>query len=146
MLVVATYVDKSPIHGRGVFTRVPIRRGETVWRFDECFDFLAPVENFGALDEMTRALVRAYTCRPWTEPRFRLVETDNGRFMNHGDVPNLSFLNLRMGMARRDIAAHEELTCDYDEVCMDGKAWLPSVASHAAWPPLMGPASPLALR
>ena len=38
MLLVKTYLDRSPIHGLGVFAAEFIRKGTRVWRFVESFD------------------------------------------------------------------------------------------------------------
>jgi hypothetical protein len=44
-----------------------------------------------------------------------VVEFDNGRFMNHAQSPNTDFTDANVGWAIRDIAAGEELTCNYSE-------------------------------
>jgi SET domain-containing protein len=38
MLMVATELKESPIHGIGVFLLQPVRQGELVWRFDSRID------------------------------------------------------------------------------------------------------------
>lgn len=41
MLLVRVRVDRSPIHGLGVFAAEPIARGTDVWRFTPGFDLEA---------------------------------------------------------------------------------------------------------
>lgn len=48
-----------------------------------------------------------------TKPHITVIEFDNGRFMNHCTAPNTDFTDTEKGWAIRDIAAGEEITCDY---------------------------------
>lgn len=50
-----------------------------------------------------------------TRQGFTVLEFDNGRFMNHSPAPNTDFRDPETGWAVRDIAAGEEITCDYGE-------------------------------
>lgn len=44
-----------------------------------------------------------------------LLDGDNARFLNHSLEPNIEFRADADGYALRDIAAHEELGCDYGQ-------------------------------
>jgi SET domain-containing protein len=48
-----------------------------------------------------------------TREGITVLEFDNGRFMNHSDAPNTDFTDPDTGWAIRDIAAGEEITCNY---------------------------------
>ena len=45
----------------------------------------------------------------------RIVDCDDGKFMNHSDRPNTDFNIFDRGHALVDIAAGEEITCSYFE-------------------------------
>lgn len=113
MMLVKTYLAPSAIEGLGVYAAEPIRKGQNCWRLDTAFDRLIPVSDVeSAPAEMQAFLERyAYTYAP--DPAFLVLDVDDGRYMNHADEPNLDFADQVNGIAVRDIAAHEELTCDY---------------------------------
>jgi len=48
-------------------------------------------------------------------PGVMIVDSDNGRFMNHSLTPNTDFRIFDKGYALTDIAQGEELTCNYHE-------------------------------
>jgi len=115
MMLVPTYLAPSAIEGLGVFTRRPLRAGEMVWRFDRRFDLVIAVADIAAADTHVREFMDRYTYPLPADPeRFVVLDGDEGRFMNHADDPNCEFPPRGLeGWARRDIAADEELTCDY---------------------------------
>jgi hypothetical protein len=45
----------------------------------------------------------------------RIVDCDDGKFMNHSDQPNTDFTVFDKGFALTDIAVGEEITCNYYE-------------------------------
>ena len=54
MLLVKTYLDKSPIHGLGVFAAEPIPKGTKIWRFVEGFDRCYTPKQFAKLPKAAR--------------------------------------------------------------------------------------------
>ena len=96
-------VRRSPVHGRGLFARRPLRRGELIGVFEG-----RPTERDGdhvlwVIDDETEA-VRG------------LRVTNDLRFLNHSDEAN-ALLDLLEVRAARSIRAGEEITIDY------GEAW-----------------------
>jgi|SRR5215475_393292 len=115
MLLVRTYLAPSKIAGIGCFARQFIAEGKPVWRFVPNFDLVLPVsfahkmydpdflDTYSQLDPETGCLVLC---------------SDNARFMNHSDDPNVAAVApawdpRQTHHALRDIAEGEELTCDY---------------------------------
>ena len=45
----------------------------------------------------------------------RIVDCDDGKFMNHSEQPNTDFRVFDQGFALTDIAVGEEITCNYYE-------------------------------
>ena len=115
MLLVSTYVAASEIEGVGVFAAAPIKKGELIWRLNPDFDRLIPADTYEDMPETMRELIDRYAYPSPDKPGYLVYEVDNGRFMNHSDTPNTDFSEYGGGMAAHDIAAGEELTCNYHE-------------------------------
>ena len=113
MLQVNTYVAASPIEGVGVFTAEPIAKGQIVWSFDPLFDRLISMADYERAKPQVRDFLDKYAYPSPDQPGFVVYESDNGRFMNHTSTPNLDFSDHGGARALRDIAAGEELTCNY---------------------------------
>lgn len=115
MMIVPTYVGPSEIEGVGVFAADPISAGTAIWTLDERFDHLFNTGEIETLAPLLRQFIARYGYPHMTREGITVVEFDNGRFMNHSPRPNTDFTDANVGWARRDIAAGEELTCDYGE-------------------------------
>lgn len=112
MLVVRTYLEKSPIHGFGVFARESIAAGMPVWEFHEKLDIKFSQEEFDRLPENVREELEWHMYEP-EEGGALFYEATMGKYMNHSREPNVDFSRIGFGTATREIAAGEELTCDY---------------------------------
>ncbi len=112
MLLVRTYLEKSPIHGFGVFTREAVAQGTTIWQFHHKLDIKFTPEEFDALPESVREELEWHMYEPEQGGPF-YYEATMGKYMNHSREPNVDFSVVGVGSALRPIAANEELTCDY---------------------------------
>ena len=112
MLVVRTYLEKSAIHGFGIFCREAVRAGECVWQFHDKLDIKFTPEEFDALPPSVKEEIEWHMYEPEVGGAF-YYEATMGKYMNHSREPNVDFADVGFGRARRDIAAGEELTCDY---------------------------------
>lgn len=130
MMLVPTYVASSDIEGVGVFADEPIKKGALIWRYDSGFDRLVPSSWLQDQTAMMRDFLRKYAYPAHDQPDMLVIEIDNGRFMNHSQAPNTDFTRIVEGYARRDIAAGEELMCNYAEFD-PGFELLPSVTAIA---------------
>jgi SET domain-containing protein len=116
MMLVRTRVAPSAIHGMGLFAVDVIPKGTAVWRFEKGFDREFSPEEFAALPADAQAHIRwfAYVDR---DTGGRVLSGDHTCFMNHAPDPNtgaiLDAVPPITTLALRDIAAGEELTCDY---------------------------------
>lgn len=111
MMLVRCYLAPSPNGGVGVFTRDDIGRGQNVWCPENLLDARIAVEDLDRLDPETRDFIERYAYPDYDDPSFLILESDEGRFMNHADVPNVDFSDGEHGYARWDIPAGTELTC-----------------------------------
>ena len=135
MFRVPTYLSSSPLHGTGVFAGADIPAGTLVWEFTPQIDWRIAEADFARFPEPYRSLLRPYC---YLEPDGMLVLCgDNARFMNHSFQPNCDDTGPHRTIALRDIAAGEELTCDYRsfdlESATDGlEAWQQAQDPHPA--------------
>ncbi len=132
MLLVKTYVAQSAVEGVGLFAAEPIPAGTQIWRLEPAFDRLFSEEMYQAMPPVQRELVQRYGFPSPDLPGIFIYEVDNGRFMNHSDTPNTDFSE-PIGVARVDIAAGEEMTCDYGNF-FSGFELLPSIFVEARKP------------
>jgi SET domain-containing protein len=113
MMVVRSYLAPSAIEGLGVFAAEPIAKGALVWRFDRRFDQVIAKEVLAAAPSHVREFMERYTYEFHEDHAYVVLDADEGRYMNHSDAPNVDLTDPEIGVATRDIAAGEELTCDY---------------------------------
>lgn len=118
MMLIKTRVAPSKIHGMGLFAAEFIRCGTAIWRFEPEFDHDFSSEQFAALPAMARAHTRWF-CFVSRENGHVILSGDHACYINHsseantGAPPNPTIPVTTV--ARRDIAAGEEITCNYWE-------------------------------
>ncbi|HSG35617.1 MAG TPA: SET domain-containing protein-lysine N-methyltransferase [Sphingomonadaceae bacterium] len=137
MMTVPTYVGPSEIEGVGVFAAAPIKKGDSVWRFDTRFDLLLSVSDILSLSEVQQAFITRYSYSHLVRPDLVIIEFDHGRFMNHSTDPNTDFTDPDVGLATRDIAEGEEMTCNYADfepqfVMLPGRQFVTAAQPSAA--------------
>mgnify|MGYP001579136708 CR=1 FL=1 len=114
MLQVKTYLDKSPIHGFGLFADEDISKGTIVWRMSS-LDMILEQEEFDKLPEVAQA----YICHhgDWDIVMQKITMSfDNDKFINHeSNTPNLTYNKNQTTEANRDIKKGEEITINYFE-------------------------------
>jgi hypothetical protein len=112
MLLIKTYLDKSPIQGVGVFANEFVKKGTPVWKFNPLIDIILIPEQLVELPEATREFIDSVAISyPYGSDNFCL-SVDNANYMNHSDAPNVSS-DTEPNIALRDIPKGTELTVDY---------------------------------
>ena len=116
MLLIKTYLDKSPIHGIGVFPAEFIRKGILTWEFNPLIDVILTPEQRKTLPEITRKFVD-YIGIPYP---FRTdnycLSLENYQYMNHSNDPDTGTGSGKVDdVAQRDIPKGTELTVDYHQ-------------------------------
>ena len=109
MLLVKTYLDKSDIHGLGVFAGELIRKGKKIWRFVDGFDRAYTRKQFAKLPKAARDYIKFHGYRVDGEI---LLTVDNDHHMNHSNDANTDWHDGHI-VAIRDIPKGIELTNDY---------------------------------
>jgi SET domain-containing protein len=115
MMTVRCYLAPSDIEGLGVFCRDDIRKGDVIWTHDPVLDLRIPVSKVALYPPHVQEFIDRYGYLDVLDPTMVVLESDEGRFMNHSAAPNCDFNGIRDGFALVDIPAGTELTCDYGE-------------------------------
>jgi SET domain-containing protein len=116
MMLVENYVERSTLHGTGLFTRNPLIKGMLVWKHVPSFDLYFTHEQMASFPKCTQDYLGIYVWSSQSNPNGVYYDSDNARFTNHSDTPNLipppngSDFEL---YAAFDIPAGTELCCDY---------------------------------
>ena len=115
MMLVRTRVAPSAIHGLGLFAAQLIPRDTPVWRFVVGFDREFSPDEVASLPAPAQAHLRwfGFVNR---ETGCVTLDGDHACFMNHSSDPNTGApdaVRPVTTVARREIAAGEEITCDY---------------------------------
>jgi SET domain-containing protein len=118
MMLVRTRVAPSSIHGMGLFAVDALPKGTPVWRFEPGFDQEFSPGQFAALPPKAQAHLRWFAYVNKTTGGW-VLSGDHTCFMNHSPAPNTGSLpgatEPVTTVTLRDVAAGEELTCDYWE-------------------------------
>lgn len=123
MLLVKACAQPSPLHGLGLFALEAIPTGTPLWRFEPGFDRAFTPEQFAALPPPAQAHLRHFAYLDEVSGSW-VLNGDLTIFMNHSSPPNTGAMpgaaEPVITVALRDIAAGEELTCNY--FAFDGAA------------------------
>lgn len=100
----------------GLFAVDAIPVGKSIWRFEAGFDREFSAEQFTALPPEAQTHLRWFAYLDKTTAGW-VLSGDHACFMNHSQSPNTGappdVTPPIVTIALRDIAAGEELTCDY---------------------------------
>jgi len=144
MMLIETCVRPSSIHGLGLFALQFVPRGTPVWRFAQGFDHDFSPAQFAALPPLAQTHTRWF-CFVSRLDGHVILSGDHACFINHSPDPNTGALpegedKLKLELqlspspnpgglpdtkppvvtvALRDIAAGEELTCNYHDYDAD---------------------------
>ena len=116
MLLVKTCVRQSPLHGLGLFAEEDIPAGTILWRFEPLLDRVIRESELWLLPEQVARFIDVYS-EHFPDLGVLVLSGDNDRYTNHSDTPNTEVI-LPNGpeaqvRAAKDIAAGDEITCDY---------------------------------
>lgn len=116
MMLIETRVRPSGIHGMGLYTVQPVPRGTPIWRFLPGFDHDFSPAQFAALPPLARQHTRWF-CFVSRIDGHVILSGDYACFINHSLTPNTGALpdspSPVTTVALRDLAADEEITCNY---------------------------------
>ena len=118
MLIIKTYIAKSPLHGLGLFAAEDIAADVSVWKFTESFDKTFTREEIEHLPATTQIFLAKYAYKSRRTGRY-LLDSDNARYFNHTESPNTATRAEGHSpedviYTLRNIKAGEEITMDYN--------------------------------
>ncbi len=115
MLLVSTYVAQSAIQGLGVFAGEAVPRGHLLWALNPKFDIFVEEREIELYPPHMQEYIARYSYPHLEAPGVVILDSDNGKYMNHCLAPNTDFRIFDKGYALVDIAVGDELTCNYHE-------------------------------
>ena len=119
MVCVKTKIDRSEIHGIGIFADEFIAKGTKVWEFTENFDLKYTKQEIESFPEYIQKYLETYSWLSKKSNKYCL-SSDNGKYFNHSkQKQNVQSYYLDghdevITYALRDIEIGEELLDDYD--------------------------------
>ena len=135
MMLIETSVRPSSIHGLGLFAVRFVPRGSPVWRFEPGFDHDFSPAQFAALPPLAQYHTRWF-CFVSRLDGHIILSGDHACFINHSPSPNTGALPDAkppvVTVALRDVAAGEEITCNYYDYDADTPWKLGLVPGDAA--------------
>jgi hypothetical protein len=117
MLRIPTYLATSriPNAGLGLHCRDFVPAGTLIWRLDPGLEvILHELPD----DPVQRSFVEIYGYMPLDGPPRWVICIDDGRFINHADVPNTQD-GPETTVALHDLPPGTEITSDYRSFCRD---------------------------
>jgi SET domain-containing protein len=115
MLLILTYINTSQIHGTGLFAGAPIPKGTKIWQHVPELETSIDPALVPSYPPSVQHYIKRYSYPHPTRDGWWEIEGDNGRFINHSEIPNTNFTDPVAGYAHADIAEGEEITCNYGE-------------------------------
>ena len=109
MLIINTYLDKSKIHGVGVFADEFIKNKTLISKIIPGLDCIVEKNSLKNLDYSIQKHFNDYAYNYDLDSNLLVLELGNTNYINHSDSSNID----NEGYASRDINIGEELTCNY---------------------------------
>lgn len=112
MLCIKTKIQKSKIHGIGLFADEDIAKGTLVWQFEPKIDLMLSQVEVDFLSEDSKKQFLNYAFFDKGTGKYVLCG-DDARFFNHSSNNNCDDSQPNVTVAMYDIKKGEELTVDY---------------------------------
>lgn len=112
MFTFKTHIAQSTIHGMGCFASEFIPKGAIIWKFEENFDVKISESQLDEFPQIAKEFILFYGYLSTEEGGYILC-TDNAKYTNHSDNPNMKMIDVINSIATRDIQVGEEITEDY---------------------------------
>jgi SET domain-containing protein len=112
MLLVDTYLNKSQIHGIGVFSKENIKQKEIVTKELPQFEFHFNQNELPKMPLSFANFINKYAFESNLDKNILILGIDNEKYINHSDEPNID----EHGYAIKNIKIDDELTVDYRKI------------------------------
>ena len=111
MLLIDTYLDKSKIHGIGVFSNQNILKGRRIKEVRPEFEIEFNRENLPKIPLCLAKLIDTHAYERTLGSNILVLGIDNEKYLNHSENPSVD----DDGIALRDIKIGEEITINYND-------------------------------
>lgn len=117
MIHIKYKLDKSKLHGIGLFAQENLKKGQLIYTASPLLDVNISQKQFDSLNEKEKGEIRYWGF--WDEPnKVWHVDFDNSKFINHSFTPTLTqdprYKDAYL-ITTRDVKKGEELTQNYLE-------------------------------
>jgi SET domain-containing protein len=120
MLLINTYLDKSKIHGVGVFSKENVNKGEQIKEERPEFEIEFNKNKLPSMPLALAKLIDTHAYERKIGSGILVLGIDNEKYLNHSDNPSVN----DEGIALKNIKIGDEITIDYRDFDDSIKAWL----------------------
>lgn len=89
-MLIETYIKEVPGKGLGLFTKHDLQNGQIIYEDCDLFSKTFTLEMFNSLNTSQKKFIKTYGCYV-EEKQWWYLDTDDGRFINHSETPNISY-------------------------------------------------------
>ena len=120
MMLIDTYLDKSKIHGVGVFSNQNVKKGERIKEVRPEFEIEFNSENLPRMPLALAKFIDTHSYEREFGSKMFVMGIDNEKYLNHSAAPSVN----DDGIALKDIKIGDEITIDYRDFDDSMEAWL----------------------
>ena len=120
MFLIDTYLNKSKIHGVGVFSNENIKKGKQIKEEKPEFEMEFNKNNLQSMPLALAKLIDTHAYERKLGSGILVLGLDNEKYLNHSDNPSVD----DEGVALKDIKIGDEITINYKDFDDNIKTWL----------------------
>ena len=120
MLYIDTYLDKSEIHGVGVFSKENVNKGEQIKEERPEFEIEFNKDKLPSMPLALAKLIDTHAYERKIGSGILVLGIDNEKYLNHSNDPSVN----DEGIALKNIKIGDEITIDYRDFDDSMEAWL----------------------
>jgi len=120
MFLIDTYLDKSKIHGVGVFSKENIKKGKRIKEVRPEFEIEFNKENLPKMPLSLSKFIDTHAYERCLGSNTLVMGIDNEKYLNHSNDPSVD----DNGIALKDIKIGDEITIDYKDFDDNIQTWL----------------------
>ena len=120
MLYIDTYLDKSEIHGVGVFSKENVNKGEQIKEERPEFEIEFNKDKLPSMPLALAKLIDTHAYERKIGSGILVLGIDNEKYLNHSNDPSVN----DEGIALKNIKIGDEITIDYKDFDDNIKTWL----------------------
>ena len=120
MFLIDTYLDKSKIHGVGVFSKENVNKGEQIKEERPEFEIEFNKNKLPSMPLALAKLIDTHAYERKIGSGILVLGIDNEKYLNHSSDPSVN----DEGIALKNIKIGDEITIDYKDFDDNIKTWL----------------------